>query len=104
MKTLKSGPKNRKLLFEAIVKLRTVEECQRFFEDLCTPAELHAMAGRWEVAKLVEQKVPYRTIHGLTGVSTATVTRVARALTKEGSGYARLLTRIKSEEVSHERK
>jgi TrpR-related protein YerC/YecD len=74
-------------LFEAILGLRDAEECRRFFSDLCTPAEVMSLTDRWRVAKLLAQGMPYRSIYEKTGVSTATVTRVARALTYGEKGY-----------------
>ena len=74
-------------LIKAFLSLEKIEECEAFLEDLCTPAEIDAMAERWRVAKLVDRNIPYRRIHELTGVSTATITRVARSLTY-GKGYA----------------
>jgi TrpR-related protein YerC/YecD len=79
-------------LYEALADLRSPAECQKFFLDLCTPAELDSMADRWNVAKLLAQNIPYRAIHEQTGTSTATVTRVARALS-DGEGYRFLLNR-----------
>jgi TrpR-related protein YerC/YecD len=94
MKSPDTQAKDRNELFRAILGLRNVEECHRFFADLCTPAELAAMADRWRVAKLVDQGVPYREINERTGVSTATVTRVARALAYGQNGYRRALDRL----------
>lgn len=80
-------------LFEAILSLKTRDECARFFEDLCTPAELQSLSDRWRVAGLLEEGVPYRSIYEQTGVSTATVTRVARSLTYGAGGYRLVLDR-----------
>lgn len=84
-------------LYEAFLSLQSREECARFFEDLCTPAELRSMADRWRVAKLLEQGLSYRLINEKTGVSTATITRVARSLTYGAGGYRMGLTRQKGE-------
>lgn len=78
-------------LLDAFVRLRSREEAEAFLTDLCTPAELEALTGRWRVARLVNEGVPYREIHDRTGVSTATITRVARALTHGAGGYRRML-------------
>jgi TrpR-related protein YerC/YecD len=78
-------------LLDAFVQLRTREEAEAFLVDLCTPAELEALSGRWRVARLVREGIPYREIHDRTGVSTATITRVARALTQGTGGYRRML-------------
>jgi len=78
-------------LAKVLAQVDQPEDCRRFLEDLCTPAELRAMADRWRVAKLVAKKVPYREIYEATGVSTATITRVARALRLGSDGYARIL-------------
>lgn len=85
-------------LFEAILRLDSPEECERFFTDLCTPNELAALADRWEVARLLDRKVPYRDIYDQTGVSTATVTRVARALLHGEGGYRQVLNDLKEKE------
>lgn len=85
-----------KELFEAVLGLKTQAECEKFFADLCTPGELSAVADRWKVARLLDQRMPYREIYERTGVSTATITRVARALFLGESGYRRALDRLKT--------
>ncbi len=76
-----------------ILALDSEDEAVRFFADLCTPAELEALTDRWEVVQLLDRNVPYRRIHEMTGVSTATITRVARALVYGESGYRTVLDR-----------
>jgi len=83
-----------KELFEALLKLKTVEDYRKFFIDLCTPSEIEVMADRWGVAQLLDQDVPYREIYNRTGVSTATITRVARCLVY-GEGYRLVIERSK---------
>ena len=84
-------------LFHAVLALRTVDECRRFFKDLATPAELKALSERWHVARLLaEGELSYRQIHDETGVSTTTITRVARFLAQEpNQGYRLVLDRRK---------
>ena len=77
----------------AILALDSEDEAVRFFADLCTPAELGALTDRWDVVQLVDSNVPYRRIHEMTGVSTATITRVARALVYGENGYRTVLDR-----------
>jgi TrpR-related protein YerC/YecD len=84
----------REQLFSAIQSLRTQEECAQFFTDLCTPAELEALADRWAVVGLLNDGLPYRRIHELTGVSVTTIGRVARFLTAGNGGYATALKRL----------
>lgn len=86
-------------LIEAVAALRSRDEASAFLTDLCTPAELEAMEGRWEVAKLLETGLPYREIHVRTGVSTATITRVARSLGLGTGGYRTMLARFAAGEV-----
>jgi TrpR-related protein YerC/YecD len=81
-------------LFEAILQLRDVDECQNFFRDLCTPAELQAFKDRWAVAELLADGLTYRQIRDKTGVSVTTIGRVARCLAEEPAGYAAVLTRM----------
>lgn len=86
-------------LFAAILTLRNVEECRAFFRDLCTPAELQALADRWAVVGLLQSGVPYREIHKHTGVSVTTIGRVARYLTSGNGGYALASKRLKERPV-----
>lgn len=81
-------------LHDALTALKNADEVEAFLADLCTPGELHAMAERWRAVQLVYDEVPYRKICEMTGVSTATVTRVARAL-NEGTGYKTLIHRLR---------
>lgn len=74
-------------LFNAILTLESADECRAFFHDLCTPAELQALADRWAVVGLLKSGLPYREIHKLTGVSLTTIGRVARCLMKGDGGY-----------------
>lgn len=88
--------KETKELFAAIAQLKTATECKKFLRDLCTLAELKAMAERWQVAKQVKKGIPYRTICEKTGSSTATITRVAHWLHHGMGGYRFMLSRMKS--------
>ncbi|HEY7928747.1 MAG TPA: YerC/YecD family TrpR-related protein [Steroidobacteraceae bacterium] len=74
-------------LIAAILTLRSVEECRAFLRDLCTPAELQAMADRWAVVDCLRRRLPYREIHQQTGVSLTTIGRVARYLAQGNGGY-----------------
>ena len=76
-------------LFETVASLKTKEEAQRFLRDLCTRAELDAMAHRWQVAQLLDQGLPYLEVAKKAHASTTTVTRVAQWL-KQGEGGYRL--------------
>ena len=83
-------------LYRAILSLRTEDECRRFFTDLCTPAELEALVDRWAVVAYLDDGLPYRQIHALTGVSVTTIGRVARFLTAGNGGYSTVLGRLNS--------
>lgn len=74
-------------LFEAILKLESMEECYRFFEDICTIKEVQAIAQRLEVAKLLKQNKTYNEIEAETGASTATISRINRSLNYGADGY-----------------
>ena len=80
-------------LFEAILSLRTVDEAERFFRDLCTLAELEALTHRWQAARLLDQGLPYLEVAARTGASTTTVTRVAHWLRHGEGGYRLALER-----------
>ena len=81
-------------LYQAVLTLRTVEECRDFFRDLCTPAELQALTDRWNVVGLLQQGIPYREIHRLSGVSVTTIGRVSRYLAAGNGGYALAARRL----------
>lgn len=84
-----------KELYRAILSLETLEECHAFFEDLCTVLELKSLSGRLEVAKLLSEHHVYSDIVEATGASTATISRVNRALQYGGGGYKLVLDRLK---------
>ena len=74
-------------LYTALAALHSAEECRAFLRDLCTPAEIQAMADRWSVVEHLQRELPYREIHRLTGVSVTTIGRVARFLQSGNGGY-----------------
>jgi TrpR-related protein YerC/YecD len=80
-------------LFGAIASLRDQDEVEHFLRDLCTRSELDAMAHRWEVAKLLEEGLPYLEVARRAHASTTTVTRVAQWLRNGEGGYALALRR-----------
>ena len=82
-------------LYVALAALQSPEECRAFLRDLCTPAELQALADRWAVVELLREDRPYREIHRLTGVSVTTIGRVARYLTAGNGGYALAASRTR---------
>ena len=82
-------------LFEAILSLENEEECYRFFEDICTVNELHAIAQRLHVAKLLNDKNTYNEIEEITKASTATISRINKCLQYGADGYKIVLERNK---------
>jgi TrpR-related protein YerC/YecD len=83
-------------LCAAVASLRSPEECRAFFRDLCTPAEIQAMADRWAVVDWLMRGVPYREINRATGVSVTTISRVARCLADGNGGYSLVVRRTRS--------
>ncbi len=83
-------------LMQAIASIKNKEEAFDFFTDLCTPSELEAMADRWQIVPLLRDGIPYREIHERTGVSVATITRVARCINLGSGGYSLIADRVKS--------
>ena len=84
-------------LFEAILSLRTIEDCYNFFDDLCTVSELHAMEQRYQVASCLDDGMIYNDILAETGASSATISRVNRSLKYGNDGYAVVFNRIKGD-------
>ncbi len=79
-------------IFEAVLQLKDKEECEKFFEDICTIKELEDMSQRLEVAKLLKEGKNYREISEKTGASTATISRVNKCLVYGRGGYSLVLS------------
>lgn len=82
-------------LYETILGLENLDECKKFFQDLCTVAELRAMEQRFHVAILLSEGMIYNDILERTGASSATISRVNRSLQYGADGYQTVLPRIK---------
>ena len=86
---------NSDLLYESILSLQSVDECKRFFQDLCTMSELRAMEQRFEVAIMLSDGMIYSDILERTGASSATISRVNRSLQYGAKGYEAVLPRVR---------
>ena len=85
-------------LFEAILTLKSVDECYKFFEDVCTIKEIKAISQRLEVARMLTEKQLYSKIVAETGASTATISRVNRCIKYGNDGYSKALDAVKKME------
>ncbi|MCI8869176.1 MAG: TrpR-like protein [Lawsonibacter sp.] len=85
-------------LYQAVIALKDVDECRRFFQDLCTVSELKAMEQRMEVAMLLDEGLIYSDILQRTGASSATISRVNRCLHYGADGYQTVIPRLKERE------
>ena len=85
-------------LFRAVLLLEDEEDCYRFFEDICTINEIHAIAQRLQVAKLLSESRTYNEIESITKASTATISRINKCLVYGADGYKRILARMKEQE------
>lgn len=81
-------------LFQAILTLKSPEECYIFFEDVCTINELLSLSQRYEVAKMLREGKTYLEIAERTGASTATISRVNRSLNYGNDGYDMVFARL----------
>lgn len=81
-------------MYQAILTLQTVEECKKFFDDLCTVTELQAMEQRFQVAVLLHEGNIYNDILEKTGASSATISRVNRSLQYGADGYSVVFERM----------
>ena len=84
--------------YKAILSLNTIEECAKFFDDVCTVQEVEVISQRFEVAKLLYEGKNYNDINKLTGASTATICRVSKCLTYGDGGYKTVIERVAQEE------
>lgn len=94
MNKLPKKPRNDDM-YKAILSLKSVDECMRFFDDLCTVSELMAMEQRYHVAKCLDDGMIYNDILAETGASSATISRVNRSLQYGAGGYAIVFERTK---------
>lgn len=97
MNKLPKKPRNENM-YKAILSLNSVEECMRFFDDLCTVSELMAMEQRYQVATCLNEGMIYNDILAETGASSATISRVNRSLQYGSGGYAIAFDRMKEED------
>lgn len=81
-------------LYDAVLHLQSIQECDNFFKDLCTMQELISIAQRLRVAKLLSEKKIYNSIVKETGASTATISRVNRTLNYGNDGYTLIFERM----------
>lgn len=86
--------KNIEYLYETILKIETMEECEALFDDLCTKTELASISQRLVVAKMLSEKKVYSDIVAQTGASTATISRVNRSLQYGCNGYEEIFKRM----------
>ncbi len=86
---------NLEKLMQAVLSLKTVEECYAFFDDICTINEIIALKQRFEVALLIKDGKTYHEIAEATGASSATISRVRRAIEYGSNGYNTVIPRIK---------
>ena len=89
---------NVEYLYRAVLSLQTMEECDRFFDDLCTVPELKALSQRLQVAKMLSDHRVYSEIVQATGASTATISRVNRSLHYGADGYDIIFERLDKED------
>ena len=85
-------------LYKHIAALNSVEECCRFFDDLCAVTELRAMEQRFDVAKMLHAGKVYTTILSETGASSATFSRVNRVLNYGTGALEEVMDRVSQEE------
>ncbi len=90
-------PRNEKM-YEAILSLKDMDECLRFFDDLCTVTELAAMEQRFQVAVCLNEGMIYNDILAETGASSATISRVNRSLQYGSGGYAAVFEHLKEKQ------
>ena len=98
MNKLPKKPRNEEM-YKAILTLKNVDECMRFFDDLCTVSELMAMEQRYQVASCLNEGMIYNDILAETGASSATISRVNRSLQYGRGGYAVVFDRMKERET-----
>ena len=95
---MEKNTRESKELFDAILSLNSAEECEAFFEDLCTIKEIQDLSQRFQVARMLSEKKNYQDISKTTGASTATISRVNKCLMYGSGGYRSALEKSKTAE------
>lgn len=90
----KINDKSTDALFGAVLQLKNIDECRRFFTDLCTISELKSMSQRMEVALMLREERVYTDIAAQTGASTATISRVNKCINYGSDGYNLVIDRM----------
>jgi TrpR-related protein YerC/YecD len=93
--------KNISELYKTVLFLKSESECQKFFRDLLTEAEIKEFANRWKVARMLDEKAPYEIISKETGMSSTTIARISKWLTAGMGGYKLMLKRFKQNKHHH---
>ncbi|MBI1863231.1 TrpR-like protein, YerC/YecD [Candidatus Microgenomates bacterium] len=96
MQVRTKNPQLASSLYEAILQLRSVDEARMFFRDLLTEEEISEFSLRWQVAQLLDTKMPYSEIEKTTGMSSTTIARISKWLAGGVGGYRLLIDRVKS--------
>ena len=92
---LKEKNKDKEALYKAILSLETIEECDKFFEDICTIKEIIDLSLRLKIAKLLKDNLSYIEIEKLTGASSATISRIGRCVNYGTGGYDLVINKNK---------
>lgn len=82
-------------LFDEILKLETLEECDKFFSDLCTINELDAMLQRIKAAKMLLADKTFQEVTNATKISSATLARISKCIKYGDGGYKEILEKKK---------
>ena len=83
-------------LFKAVLELDSIEECYRFFDDLCTINEIEAFGQRLMVAKMLHNKMTYQEIEKETGISAATISKISKSYMYGPKGYKMIIEKLES--------
>jgi TrpR-related protein YerC/YecD len=92
---LKEKNVDKEALYKAILSLDSIEECEKFFDDICTVKEILDLSLRLKVAKLLKEDYSYIEIEKLTGASSATISRIGRCVNYGSGGYNLVIDKIK---------
>jgi len=93
--------KKTKQLYKALLSLENENEVAKFLGDLLTPSEIKEFSNRWQVAQLLEKKIPYGDIEKQTGMSTTTIARISKWLHGKLGGYRIMIKRMNTEKAAH---
>jgi len=78
----------------ALVYIEDLKDMQNFTNDLFTNKELETIAMRWKAIRMLRTGIVYTKVAKATGMSSATISRLAKLLGNRAGGFNNMLEQM----------